>query len=75
MTLLAFMVRVATTTPSNVLPTLSTVAPPVDNRVNRSFDVQIYILEQANSAYTDQDSYEYLQALYIIRNAVSERAI
>lgn len=38
----------------------------------RSFECEFYILEQANTAYNNTDSFEYNQAIQIIQSAVSE---
>lgn len=41
------------------------------NLVNRTFECEFYIVDQANSAYDDPTSAEYEQASIIVRNAVS----
>jgi hypothetical protein len=48
-----------------------TTRPSHDHLINRTFECEIFILDQANIAYNDPTSIEYDQASLIIRNAVS----
>ncbi|KAI6205975.1 SEA domain-containing protein [Aphelenchoides besseyi] len=48
-----------------------TPRPMQDHRVNRTFECEFFILDQANNAYNDPTSPEYDQASLIIRNALN----
>lgn len=54
-------------------PTQPTQSPPVNPPVTeiRNFHCQIYIIQQANPAYANNDSFEYQQASQLILNAVT----
>ncbi|CAD5227816.1 unnamed protein product [Bursaphelenchus okinawaensis] len=45
--------------------------PPKVQLVNRTFECEFYILDQANAAYNDPMSVEYEQASTIVRNALN----
>lgn len=72
-----FMVRPAQQ-PFNVSqpqPSVQNTLPPrtgvtLDRLVNRTFHCEIYIKDQANAAYNNSNSFEYHQAMQIVRNAV-----
>lgn len=52
----------------NTLPPRT--GPTLDRLVNRTFHCEIYIKDQANAAYNNSNSFEYHQAMQIVRNAV-----
>jgi hypothetical protein len=47
-----------------------TIRPAQDHYINRTFECEFFILDQANNAYNDPTTIEYDQASLIIRNAV-----
>lgn len=68
-----FQFRKAPPAPKTTNPSIDpiTIRPSHDHLINRTFECEIFILEQSNMAYNDPTSIEYEQASLIIRNAVS----
>uniref|UniRef100_A0A915PEV1 SEA domain-containing protein n=1 Tax=Setaria digitata TaxID=48799 RepID=A0A915PEV1_9BILA len=52
------------------LPVIPTLPTPTDQLHKRTFLCQMYLLNQANQAYSNYNLYEYRQASQMIRNAI-----
>ena len=55
---------------------IPTSVPPIfppggDPLVNRTFDVQMYVVDQANNMFDNPTNFEYQQAFAMLQNAVS----